>query len=340
MYIYAVAWVRVPLLCRPLCGILASGCGAATFPLDKFRSIGQRNRIMKSFVIFAMYLLSFNCVIRSQTTIKKAHHDIKVYFKEDEYSIDTSTKFDIFVIDGRKTYKASVIGNNVILPKIIAKTKIVDVLFVFLKYKVLFKKVDIDMLYMDQNFDWTINLLNRNFNIFDIHLKSTNIRRLYVWEFNPLERGDGVMILNPIYKIPPNSKRMDLMYISSGDLFQAASRTTQTSARARKDPKTISITVSYAAIECGCPQWFETKFKKRLFLRGIERFYLEPTNKTLINANDLWDGQTLPLTLKVVGSFSESKEAPRTYNTKGSPEKARIFWYKSIIIVSGPRSNN
>lgn len=100
--------------------------------------------------------------------------------------------------------------------------------------------------------------------------------------------------------------------------------------------KTVTITFSYAAIECGCPQWFETKNNDVKFLEGVERFYLEPTSKDLKNANDLWDGEHLPLTLKVTGRFSKEKELPATYHTKGEPEKARIFWYDKITIVSKP----
>lgn len=100
--------------------------------------------------------------------------------------------------------------------------------------------------------------------------------------------------------------------------------------------KTITFTVSYAAIECGCPQWFETKFKDVKFLEGVERFYLEPISKDLANANDLWDGEHLPLTLKITGRFSKEKEMPVTYHTKGTPEKARIFWYHKITVVSPP----
>ena len=98
--------------------------------------------------------------------------------------------------------------------------------------------------------------------------------------------------------------------------------------------KEITITVSYAAIECGCPQWFETKFKGVKFLEGVERFYLEPADKDLINANALWDGKRLPLTIKITGRFSKEKGIPVTYHTKGTPEKARIFWYNKITIVS------
>ena len=97
---------------------------------------------------------------------------------------------------------------------------------------------------------------------------------------------------------------------------------------------TVTITVSYAAIECGCPQWFETKFENEKFLEGVERFYLEPVGKDLVNGNRLWDGKHLPLTLQITGRFSKEKLMPVTYYTKGEPEKARIFWYHKINVVS------
>lgn len=100
--------------------------------------------------------------------------------------------------------------------------------------------------------------------------------------------------------------------------------------------KSITITVSYAAIECGCPQWFETRFKDVEFLEDVERFYLEPTGKELVNANDLWDGEHLPLTLKITGRFSKEKGIPITYHSKGVLEKARIFWYNNITVLTPP----
>ncbi len=98
--------------------------------------------------------------------------------------------------------------------------------------------------------------------------------------------------------------------------------------------KVITITVSYAAIACGCAHWFETKYKKIPFLDGVERFYLEPTDSSLLIANKLWDGVHLPLTLKVTGRFSKEKRLPPTLGIKDEPEKARIFWYDRITVVS------
>lgn len=97
----------------------------------------------------------------------------------------------------------------------------------------------------------------------------------------------------------------------------------------------VTVSVSYAAIECGCPQWFETKFKDVPYLKEVERFYLEPTNKELLNANKLWDGEHIDFTLNLAGRFSKEKESPVTYNVKGPIEKARIFWCDEIRISLG-----
>lgn len=98
--------------------------------------------------------------------------------------------------------------------------------------------------------------------------------------------------------------------------------------------KTVTLNFSYAAIACGCPQWFETKFKDIKFFEGVERFYLEPTDTSLLNANNLWEGEHLPLTLKVTGRFSKEKILPPNLGIKDEPEKARIFWYDKITVVS------
>ena len=98
--------------------------------------------------------------------------------------------------------------------------------------------------------------------------------------------------------------------------------------------KTVTITFSYAAIACGCPQWFETKYKNVKFLEGVDWFYLEPTDTSLLSANILWDGEHFPLTLKVTGTFSKEKILPPNLGIKDEPEEARVFWYEKITVVS------
>ena len=81
----------------------------------------------------------------------------------------------------------------------------------------------------------------------------------------------------------------------------------QNSSKSEVSGKSITITVSYAAIACGCAHWFETKYENVKFLEGVERFYLEPTDTGLLKANDLYDGEHIPLTLKLTGRFSREK---------------------------------
>ena len=97
--------------------------------------------------------------------------------------------------------------------------------------------------------------------------------------------------------------------------------------------KTLTIDVSYAAISCTCPQWFE---KGVMNDTSVEReyFYLEQGSENLIKADTLWNGRDLPLELSLVGQFYIHKGYPRNYNpSKGDPQPARVFRYNSLEII-------
>jgi hypothetical protein len=99
------------------------------------------------------------------------------------------------------------------------------------------------------------------------------------------------------------------------------------------DSKQAEITkiLSYAAIGCTCAQWFDKNKKGE-----NEYFYLEPLNKNLINANKLWDGNNLPLTVKVTGNLISENDYPeyftKQYLYKGG-EKGKIFRYNKIEVL-------
>lgn len=96
-----------------------------------------------------------------------------------------------------------------------------------------------------------------------------------------------------------------------------------------------TIKVTYAAIQCGCAQWVDDKQSKVRPLNLLERFYLEPLSDSLLNANRIWDGETMPFTLSLTGKFSEDRTLPLTSFSKDSlPEKARIFWYEKITVLT------
>ncbi|WP_312765864.1 hypothetical protein [Epilithonimonas sp.] len=89
--------------------------------------------------------------------------------------------------------------------------------------------------------------------------------------------------------------------------------------------------LSYAAIGCTCAQWFDKNTKGE-----NEYFYLEPLNKNLVNANKLWDGNNLPLTVKVTGNLISENDYPeyftKQYLYKGG-EKEKIFRYNKIVVL-------
>ena len=103
--------------------------------------------------------------------------------------------------------------------------------------------------------------------------------------------------------------------------------------------KRVTVSFSYAAIACGCAQWVNTKSKSVDLEDEVEHFYLEPLTDSLIMPDSLWDGSHLPFIVKVSGRFSKQTELPVTRHSKSTIEKARIFWYDNIIIVT-PRSTN
>jgi len=94
----------------------------------------------------------------------------------------------------------------------------------------------------------------------------------------------------------------------------------------------VSKTLSYAAIACTCAQW-SNKNKKG----ENEYFYLEPINKNLINADDLWNGNNIPLTIKVTGNLISENDYPE-YFTKQSlykgGEKGKVFRYTKIEVIA------
>src|SRR5215203_3513224 len=97
--------------------------------------------------------------------------------------------------------------------------------------------------------------------------------------------------------------------------------------------KNVRLDVGYAAIECTCPQWFETK-QMNDTTYGRRYFYLEQGEEGIANADRLFDGNNLPVHIVVTGQFYSKEGYPKNYHpTKGHPKPARVFRYKKIEIV-------
>ena len=53
------------------------------------------------------------------------------------------------------------------------------------------------------------------------------------------------------------------------------------------------------------------------------------------DAEDFWDGSSLPFIVEATGAFSENKSVPKDFSPKGDAEreKSRIFKYRKIRLI-------
>lgn len=96
--------------------------------------------------------------------------------------------------------------------------------------------------------------------------------------------------------------------------------------------KDITLTLSYHAVSCSCAKWSETRFADQSEQK--EYIYLERGDLELLNADDLWDGEHLPLQIEVTGTFVSKKGYPKDFNAgKENPEPAKVFRYNKIRVI-------
>jgi hypothetical protein len=95
--------------------------------------------------------------------------------------------------------------------------------------------------------------------------------------------------------------------------------------------KDTTLVLWYNAISCPCAQW--TAYSEGFPDSTTQFYYLEPANKKLTVADDLWDGNSLPLAIKVTGQITSYYGKPKEYPTKVIPEPANVFRYTKIEVV-------
>ncbi len=107
----------------------------------------------------------------------------------------------------------------------------------------------------------------------------------------------------------------------------------------KPDSKIQTLTLRYNAISCTCAQWSDPKFdnnpKKRI------RYWLEPSNENLIKADTLFDGENLPVQLKVTGQIVSEKGFPKRNLSKvGQDEAGKVFRYTKIEVLKNGQKKN
>ena len=97
--------------------------------------------------------------------------------------------------------------------------------------------------------------------------------------------------------------------------------------------KIETLILSYNAIACTCAQWSETKKLDNDPEKKIN-YWLEPANEKLIQADTLFNGENLPVQVKVTGQIiSEDGFPKREISKAGKDEAGKVFRYSKIEIL-------
>jgi hypothetical protein len=107
----------------------------------------------------------------------------------------------------------------------------------------------------------------------------------------------------------------------------------------KSESKIETLTLIYNAISCTCAQWSESRFNNDT---GKEiNYWLEPANDKLIKAETLFNGENLPLIIKVTGQVVTENGFPKRELTKvGKDEAGKVFRYSKIEVVKNGQKKN
>lgn len=97
--------------------------------------------------------------------------------------------------------------------------------------------------------------------------------------------------------------------------------------------ETETLILTFNAIASSCAQWSESKYDRRGTEKRI-RYWLEPANADLPDADGLFDGEHLPLQIKVTGKLISEHGFPKKRLEKAGEEEAgKVFRYTRIEVI-------
>lgn len=138
---------------------------------------------------------------------------------------------------------------------------------------------------------------------------------------------DTISKISSTYLFEPNQLPKHISYIDIEDEYKNYFGE-KDSLKFSKKEETVKFI--YNAIACPCAQWSNFNDKK-----STEKFYLVNDKNLTQNAEDFWDGTSLPLIVEATGVFSENKSVPKDFPPKGyaEREKSKIFKYRKIRLI-------
>jgi hypothetical protein len=107
----------------------------------------------------------------------------------------------------------------------------------------------------------------------------------------------------------------------------------------KADSKVETLTLIYNTISCSCAQWSKTLKSEDTDKK--QNYWLEPANDKLINADTLFNGENLPVIIKVTGQvISENGFPKRELSKVGQDEAGKVFRYTKIEVLQNGQKKN
>lgn len=107
----------------------------------------------------------------------------------------------------------------------------------------------------------------------------------------------------------------------------------------KPNSKVETLTLIYNAISCTCAQWSKTRKSENIDTN--QNYWLEPANEKLINAETLFNGENLPVIIKVTGQVVTENGFPKKELPKvGQDEAGKVFRYTKIEVIQNGQKKN
>ncbi len=143
-------------------------------------------------------------------------------------------------------------------------------------------------------------------------------------------------IINVIFCVTSCSQtKMEKAHNNETSKPKNISNSTNTLTGKKENLEIETLILSYNAISCSCAQWSDSRFDKKENPDKKDYYWLEPANEKLINADHVFNGENLPVQIKVTGQIVSENGFPKGKNlSKISEDQAgKVFQYTKIEIL-------
>ncbi|QCE40241.1 hypothetical protein [Psychroserpens sp. NJDZ02] len=159
------------------------------------------NRTKAMPILFFALILLMAFDLSPEKQFDKNEQILVSFEVKDKGQIDICNNFTINFVSDSKVYKSQVKDCILLIPKFPKKLKTIIIEFRFENYILKFDDIKTDWLNLNQKMNWNFKI---DFPPFDEELNNETLNKedlkmIYYFQFNPLERGEGIEIINPIY---------------------------------------------------------------------------------------------------------------------------------------------